>query len=193
MEVPQIAQQPDVLPVANPGQERVHEHHPRGLARELRSIRVRNHQTDVVADDADVVEPEARGQGADIHRERLLVVAALRLAGATGTTQVGRDDGVALREQWQERAPHVTRLGVAVQQDHGAALPLPAALRYRSRTPLTSRNRSTDSSRMCMLHRPLSGLQKREHVDLVLIGAAAPFGLAGRAVLTLNRSSRGTS
>jgi hypothetical protein len=44
------------------------------------------------------------------------------LGRASGAAQIGHDDGVLLREQRHDRAPHVSRLGIAVQQDHRAAL-----------------------------------------------------------------------
>src|SRR6202040_2764997 len=48
MEMPKIPHQPYVAPVSYPRQEGVHQHDPIHLARILRRIGVRNHQTDVV-------------------------------------------------------------------------------------------------------------------------------------------------
>ena len=123
MEVPQFTQEPHVLPVADAGQERVHQHHPLGGLRELRGIGIGHHQPDVVADDADAIELERRRELVDVHGHVPLVVSGGRLGRASGAAQVGHDDGVTLGEQRHERAPHVAGLGIAVQQDHRAAPP----------------------------------------------------------------------
>jgi hypothetical protein len=56
VKVPHIAQEPDILPVADAGQEGVHQHHPiRGLW-ELGRVGVGDHQPDVMPDDPDPIE-----------------------------------------------------------------------------------------------------------------------------------------
>src|SRR5206468_12878909 len=92
VKVPEIAQQPDVLPGADARQEGVHQYDTLGCLRKLRGVGVRDHQADVVADDADVIESQRRGQGVDVDGQRLLVVAGFRLGGSTGAAQVGNDD-----------------------------------------------------------------------------------------------------
>ena len=122
VEVPEIAEQPDVLPVADARQEGVHQHRARGRLRELGGIGIRDHQADVVTDNADAIESQRVGQLVDVDRERLLVVAGLRLGGAAGPAQVGHDDRVTLGERRDERKPHAAGLRVAVQQNGRAAL-----------------------------------------------------------------------
>jgi len=53
VEVPQIAQQPHVGPVAHAGQERIHQHDAVHFVRVLGGVRVSHHQADVMPDDLD--------------------------------------------------------------------------------------------------------------------------------------------
>ena len=57
MEVPEVAQQPDVGPVADAGQERIHQDDALDLGGILRRIRVGDHQADVVSDDPTRLKP----------------------------------------------------------------------------------------------------------------------------------------
>jgi hypothetical protein len=98
VEVPQVTQEPHVLPAADAGQEGVHQHHPLGDLRELRGVGIRDHQPDVVADDANAIELERRCQLVDVDGHALLVVSGRWFGRASGASQVGYDDGVTLRE-----------------------------------------------------------------------------------------------
>jgi len=81
-----------------------------------------NHETDVVADDADATELETRGELINVHRHGLLVVARRWLRRSAGAAQVRHDYAMLLGEYRHEGTPHVARFGVPVEQDHGAAL-----------------------------------------------------------------------
>ena len=68
-----------------------------------------------MADDADAIKSQRRGQFVDVHGHVFLVVAGIRLGGSTGTAEVRNDDRVTLGKQRHDRMPHVAGLGVAVQ------------------------------------------------------------------------------
>ncbi len=123
VEVPEVAQQPDVRPVADAGQERVHQHDAVDLGGILRGVGVGDHQPDVVTGDAHMLVAERGGERVDVLRHGLLVVALLGLGGLAEAAQIGRDDGVGLGELRNQRQPHVAVLGVAVQQEDRLALP----------------------------------------------------------------------
>ncbi len=78
MEMPEIPQQPDLGPVADSGQECVHQHDAIDVLRVLRSVGVSHHQPDVVADDRYAAEAEYLREGMDVLRHGLLVVTGLR-------------------------------------------------------------------------------------------------------------------
>src|SRR5438093_10439735 len=122
VEVPQIAQEPHVLPIADAWQQGVQQDDPLRSLRELGGIGIRHHQPDVVADDADAIELQRSCQLMDVDRHRLLVVAGRRLGRASCATQIRHDDGVTRGERRHARAPHVAGFGVAVEQHHCAPL-----------------------------------------------------------------------
>ena len=123
VEVPEIAQQPDGLPIAHARQERIHERDALDFVRMLRRIGVRDHEADVVADNPHALVAERRGERMDVLRHRLLVVATRGLCRLAEPAQIGGDHGVRLGKLRHERAPHVAVLRVAMQQDDRLALP----------------------------------------------------------------------
>ena len=68
MEMPEIAQQKDAVPVAHAGQERLHQHQPIDLVRVLRRVAIGHHQPDAVTDQPDAVVVEAFHQRVDVLR-----------------------------------------------------------------------------------------------------------------------------
>ena len=126
VEVPEVAQQPDALPVADAGQERVHQHDPLDLGRILRGVGVGDHQADVVADDA----ARARGRATAPARGCPAPSSSCRSrrpASATGRCRAGRARSrLVLAQLGHQRPPHVAGLGVAVQEDHRVALRRPS-------------------------------------------------------------------
>ena len=119
VEVPEVAQQPDVLPVADAGQERVHQHDAVDLGRELRahrhrrpSGRCRGRRRRAAA------QPEARHQPHGRPAPCVALVVAAGPASTKGRSRAGRATmTVRVRaSSADQRAPHVAGLGVAVQQ-----------------------------------------------------------------------------
>ena len=122
VEVPEIAQQKDVIPFANAGQERFHQHDPVDFARVLRRIGVGDHQSDIVTDQPDTVVFEAFHQCVDVLRHRLLGVSALRRRRLAEAAQIRRDHGVLVGKLCDQRPPHMAGFGKAMQQHDGIAL-----------------------------------------------------------------------
>ena len=122
MEVPEVAQQPHRLPLADARQERIHQRDALDLGRKLRGIGIGDHEADIVAGEPHAPVAERRGERVDVLRHRLLVVALRRLGGLAEAAQIGRDHGVRLGQLGDQRPPHVAGLGVAVQQDHRLAV-----------------------------------------------------------------------
>ena len=58
VEVPQVAHQPNVLPIADAWQEGIHQHHTLGSLRKLRGVGVGHHQSDIVADDTHTIKAQ---------------------------------------------------------------------------------------------------------------------------------------
>src|SRR6266567_7284619 len=58
VEMPQVAHQPDILPIADAGQKGIHQDHALGGLWKLRGVGVGHHQSDVVADDAYAIESQ---------------------------------------------------------------------------------------------------------------------------------------
>ncbi len=85
MEVPKVPHQPDVAPVPDARQEGVHQSNPIHLAGILRRISVRNHQSDVVADNPNALESKFARQRVDVLRHRGLGIALGRGGGLTGS------------------------------------------------------------------------------------------------------------
>ncbi len=75
MEMPEIAQQKHIVPVADAGQERFHQYQPVDFAGILRRIGIGDHQPDVVPDQPDAVVFEALQQRVDVLRHCRLGVA----------------------------------------------------------------------------------------------------------------------
>ncbi len=98
MEMPEIAQQKDVVPLPDAGQERFHQHQPIDLVRVLRRIGIGHHQPDVVADEADPVVFQALHQRVDVLRHGRLGVSILRCGRLAEAAQVRRDYGVFVGE-----------------------------------------------------------------------------------------------
>ena len=98
VEVPQIAHQPDIFPIADAGQEGVHQHQPVRLLRELRGVSVSHHQSDVVADHLGALESERHDESVDVHSHVFLVVAGFWFRGIARAAQIGNDDCVVLRQ-----------------------------------------------------------------------------------------------
>jgi hypothetical protein len=117
VEVPLVAQQPYRLPVADAGQERVHQHDAFDLVRILRRVRIRDHQADVVADDLHLRKAELVHERMDVLRQRLLVVAIGRFRRSAVAAQIRRDDDTAIVQLRYQRQPHVAGFRIAVQQD----------------------------------------------------------------------------
>src|SRR6516162_1089925 len=101
----------------------VHEHDPLGPLWELSGVSIGHHQPDIMADDADTLQIERRGQLVDVHGHVLLVISGRWLRRSSRAPQVRHDKGVTLREQRHDRTPHVAGLREAVQQDHRTPLP----------------------------------------------------------------------
>jgi hypothetical protein len=123
VEVPEVAQQPYVLPVADARQERVHEHDLVDLVAILRRVGVGHHQTDVVSHERDLPVAQPAHEAVDVPRQGLLVVAARGSGRSPRTAQVRGDHGVRRPEHGQQGVPHVARLRVAVQQHDHRPLP----------------------------------------------------------------------
>ena len=119
--MPEIPQQPDGRPIADAGEEGVHQRDPGHLGRVLRGVGIGDHQPDIMSYDADTLVPEGRGEGANILRHGLLVVTACRLRGIPEAAQIGRDHHMRLGKLRDERTPHMTGLGVPVQEQHRIA------------------------------------------------------------------------
>ena len=116
MEMPEIAQQKDVVPVADAGQERLHQHEPIDFGRVLRRIGIGDHQPDIVADQTDSVVFQAFHQRMDILRHRLLGVSILGRRRLTEAAQIRRDHSVFVGKLCDQRPPHVAGFGEAMQQ-----------------------------------------------------------------------------
>lgn len=90
------------------------------------SVRVGDHQPDVVADHRDRLDDSqvVAYQRPDVARHRALVVAACRAPGLTGAPVVGSDDAIAgLDEKRDDVVPLPPRLREAVQE-HDRARPV---------------------------------------------------------------------
>ena len=107
MEMPEIAQQEDAVPVADTGQECFHQHQPIDLAGVLRRIGIGHHQPDIVADQPDAVVFEVFHQRVDVPRHRRLGVAIRRCRGFTEAAQVRSDHGMLVGQFCDQRQPHV--------------------------------------------------------------------------------------
>ncbi len=125
VEVPLVAQQPDLLPVAHAGQERVHQRDAFHFVRVLRGVGVGHHQADIVADDIDLAVAECLDQGVNVLRHGLLVVARLRNRRPARAAQVRRDDDALVAKPRHERQPHMAGFRVAVQQHDRRAAAAP--------------------------------------------------------------------
>jgi len=126
MKVPEIPQEPHVLPVADSRQEGIHQHDTLGSFRILRGKGISHHHADVVADDGRLFHAQRPEQPVDVARHGLLVVAAFGLRRIAGAAQVGNDHGMAARQDRQHRVPHAAGLREAMQEHHrraGAADP----------------------------------------------------------------------
>ena len=121
VEMPEVAQQPDLRPVADAGQERIHQRDAADVRRILGGIGIGDHQPDVVAGDADIPQAKRHGKRVDVRGHGLLVVAAFRLVRCAEAAQVRGDHRMRLGELGDQRPPHMAVLGIAVQQDHRRA------------------------------------------------------------------------
>ena len=122
MEMPEIAQQEDVIPFADAGQEGFHQHETIDLGGILRRIGIGDHQPDIVADQANAIVFEVLDQRMNVPRHRRLGVAVRGRRGLTEAAQIGRDHGVLVGEFGDQRPPHVAGFGIAVQQHDRIAL-----------------------------------------------------------------------
>ena len=82
----------------------------------------------IVPDEDDGGEPEGLDDLADVGGHAALVVAPGRAVGVAVAAQVGSDDGEALGQRGHDLAPHVTGLGVPVEQEERGAAPHPAVV-----------------------------------------------------------------
>ena len=114
MEVPQVAQQPDLGPVADAGQEGIHQNDAFHFPGVLRGVGVGDHQANVMTDDFDLVVAERLHQRMNILGEGLLVVAAIRLGRRACATQVGRNDRLPVAQVGHQWSPHMAGLCIAV-------------------------------------------------------------------------------
>ena len=186
VEVPEVAQEPDVLPVADAGQEGVEERDALDLRREPRGVGVRDHESDVVPGDCDLRVAERHGERMDVAGHRHLVVAAFGLARRAGAAQIGCDHRAGLRELGDQRAPHPGVLREAVQEDDRRAAPgtqvvdahavelREAALDRRLRAQCGRRDRGDEGEK----NRPAGGASR-------IRGAAHGSILPGGAILAL--------
>ena len=122
VEMPEIAQQEDVIPFADAGQERFHQHEPIDLGGILRRIGIGDHQPDIVADQANAIVFEVLDQRMNVPRHRRLGVTVRGCRGLTEAAQIRRDHGVLVGEFGDQRPPHMAGFGKAVQQHDGIAL-----------------------------------------------------------------------
>ena len=107
MEMPEIAHQPNIAPVPDARQERVHQRDAVDLARILRRIGVGDHQPDVVPDNPDALEAQLLHERVDVLRHLRLGVAAAgvddspapRKSGAI-TVCVLASSGISGRHMW---------------------------------------------------------------------------------------------
>ncbi len=117
--MPLVAQQPDLLPVADARQERVHQRNALDFVRVLRRVSVRDHQADIVTDDLHLAIAELLDHRVNVLRESLLVVAGFRHRRLAGTGKIRREHDAAVVQLFHQRQPHMARFGIAVQQDDG--------------------------------------------------------------------------
>jgi hypothetical protein len=122
MEMPEIAQQEDAVPVADTGQERFHQHQPIDLAGVLRRIGVGHHQPDIVADQPDAAVFEIFHQRVDVPRHRRLGVTIRGRCAFAEAAQVRRDHGMLVGQFRDHSQPHVAGFGIAMQQHQRVAL-----------------------------------------------------------------------
>lgn len=120
-EVPDAGVVVDRPPSRDAREERVHQHELLDLGRELRGVRVGDHQPDVVADDARSLDAQGPGEGVNDDGRALHVEPRLRDPRVADPGQIRRDHPELPGEARDERPPHSRRLGVAVQQDHDGA------------------------------------------------------------------------
>jgi hypothetical protein len=89
--MPKIAHEPNVAPVADAGQEGVHQRDAIDLVWILRRIGVCNHESDIVPDNLNALETKFAYERVDILRHRGLGVAIGWSGGLTGSAQIWGD------------------------------------------------------------------------------------------------------
>src|SRR3954471_10537821 len=122
MKVPKVAHEPDAFPIADTGQKSIHQHDAFGFLRELRGVSIRNHQSNIVTNNARAIKAERPYQIVNIHGHVLLVVTGIGFRRIPHAPQIRRDDGMVFSQQRNEWIPHVTGFGVTVEQHDGTAL-----------------------------------------------------------------------
>src|SRR5436305_1542071 len=84
VEMPKIAHQPDTFPIAHARQESIHQYDLAHVLRILRSVRIRDHQADIMPDYRDrLVIAELMHEVVDVLGHRFLVVSARRALRST--------------------------------------------------------------------------------------------------------------
>jgi hypothetical protein len=104
--MPQIAHEPNALPIANPRQKGVHQDHLVNLGRVLRRIGVGHHQTDVMPNESDFFFAELLDKFVNVLCHGLLVVPTLWTFRVARPAQIGRDHRVIFASIGHHRRPY---------------------------------------------------------------------------------------
>ena len=107
----------DRFPALHAWKKGIHQNEFRYFGWELRSVRICDHQADVVSDYFGCLHTERLRQIVYADGCALHVQPASRNVGVANARQVGRDDREALRQRGNDRPPHQRGLRIAVQQD----------------------------------------------------------------------------
>ena len=121
--VPHIRVVVGELPAGNAGKKSIHYHELFYFTRELGSISISDHQTDVVSHNAHFGHTERLCQRMNSNGRCLHVEAILRNRGVADSRQVGCDDCEPIRELRNERTPHVGRLRISMQKNDVGTVP----------------------------------------------------------------------
>ena len=130
--MPEERAEPDLVPGTDAGQRRVDHHPARDAVGILRGERIAYHVADVVRHEIGFPDSEMVHDARDVERLVLFRVAGVGMGREAHAAQVGRDDGVILREHGGGRRPHVARVGEAVQHDDGWAASPDADMQCRA-------------------------------------------------------------